>query len=230
MLIKEIIAMSSDQRIKKLQTMTKKHEDTIKTAAKILASFIHAGDCPPNELNKFSKEKIKIDLRSQIQGIYQATKVFGLILKNELGNATEAHFDKIPWSANIELSRFLEGKHAYLRDKAIECYLGETPVKKLKELFQSTKTENEKSENTGNAPESTTTETAPVSETTAPPVTLRTVIHWIREQGDAMTLEKRDKMLGVLYKRVFAHYEKKDFAAQQAKAEATRAADAAAAA
>ena len=229
MKINEIIAMSAADRITGLRETVTKHSSTIKVASKYLVAFTIAGDCATNELNAFAKKHPGMDIRKEIQGIYQTVKVLQLIATNMLGDVTEDQFDSIPWSANIELSRFLnpESELWFLRDKAINAYAGPEPVKNLKALIKSIKekpeqvtiTDNAAAASTTQVPvESTTTETETETETTPTELNLEIITAWLRKTGAEMTVADRDQMLEKLYYNVFVHFESLDHNAALAAA------------
>lgn len=213
MKIQEIIAMSAADRITGLRETVTKHSSTIKTASKFLVAFTIAGDCQAFELNAFAKKHLGMDIRKEIQGIYQTVKVLGMIAANELGNVTEDQFDSIPWSANIELSRFLnpESELWFLREKAINAYAGHEPVKNLKKLIADAKQKPEAPPT--NAQETPTTEIAPTVEAPAPPpLDLETVMAWLVNTGSEMAAAQRDEMLAKLYHGVYVFFEEFDAA------------------
>lgn len=198
--------MSAADRITGLRETVTKHASTIKTASKFLVAFTIAGDCNAFELNAFAKKHLGMDIRKEIQGIYQTVKVLSLIANNELGEVTEEQFDNIPWSANIELSRFLnpESELWFLREKAIIAYAGKEPVKNLKKLIADSK---EKPEPQVNAQEVPTTDIAPAPAAIAPPqLDLETVMAWLVNTGSEMPTAQRDEMLAKLYHGVYVYF------------------------
>jgi hypothetical protein len=201
----EIVGLSQVERVTLFSTTVKSHTSTQKTAAKIAVAMIIAGDATDDNLGAFVQKHCGIEIRSEVQGVYQAIKVLRAILDGKIENATEADFDRIGWTACQELSRFMNPKsllNKHLED-ANKAFLGDQPVSALKKLAKTINEEKPLVETTSVETTQTVSLVEPIVEAIAEPIAELTLLDHIAAINTQIENETDSKNLAAIQQSLY---------------------------
>lgn len=113
-----------------------------KHVAKCLVSMIQSGDCADGEMSKHAKQITKMDIRTNLQSVYQLVAVFTAIVRGQI-DLTEADFDTLDTSKLALLSPFLADPdlRAEKLPEAVAALKNGATAKEIRELQGKVKTE-----------------------------------------------------------------------------------------
>lgn len=146
-----IKAWSADKRSKELKSAATAATNAKTKIAKVLVAAYEAGDFETGEMNSYAARVTGLELRREVQGVYEAVNVLEGIRAGQI-DATEDEFDQWKDIARVALSGLLSKSPEKIPEALRIIRSGEGVTKQLKALRKPSARENPSPEKGADTP------------------------------------------------------------------------------